>query len=135
MIKAKHLSLIVLLLVCVAFSATGCKKVAPVANPSSAMPITGNVSEKDIRSAIITAGAIKNWEIVPTGPKTFEGRLSSRAHVAVVEITYDEKNYSILYKDSVNLQYADGSIHPNYNRWVLALENEIRRQLAALNRK
>lgn len=135
MIKAKYLSLIVFLLVCVAFSSAGCRKGTPVTNPSSAMPITGKVSEKDIRAAIITAGANKNWEIVPTGPKTFEGRLNTRDHVAVVEITYDEKNYSIMYKDSVNLQYTGSSIHPSYNRWVLALESEIRRQLAALNAK
>lgn len=135
MIRAKHLSLIVFLLVCATFFAVGCKRVAPVTNPSSAMPVTGKVSDKAVKDAIVRAGANKNWEIISTGPQSLEGRLTVRDHVAVVEITYDSKNYYIGYKDSVNLSYADGSIHPNYNRWVLALENEIRRQLAALNNK
>lgn len=135
MITAKRLSLIVVLVVGVLFLAVGCKKAAPVVNPTSSMPILEKVSDKNIKEAIIRAGANKNWVIIPTGPQQLEGRLNIRAHTAVVEITYDKKNYSITYKDSVNLQYQDGSIHPNYNRWIVDLENEIRRQLAALNVK
>jgi hypothetical protein len=133
MVRAKTLLLTASLLVVAAFLTVGCRRNAPVINPTSPMPVMEKVSEKDIKAAIIRAGADKNWVIVPTGPQKLEGRLQTREHSAVVEITYDRHNYTITYKNSVNLQYQDGTIHSNYNRWVLGLENEIRRQLAALN--
>ena len=57
------------------------------------------------------------------------GRLALRTHVAVVEVTYDTKTYSIAYKDSVNLDFANGTIHKNYNGWITNLDRAIRANL------
>jgi hypothetical protein len=54
---------------------------------------------------------------------------SARTHVAVVNVTYSAKSYSIRYADSTNLGYSAeggaGIIHPNYNKWVNSLRQAI----------
>ena len=57
------------------------------------------------------------------------GTLALRTHVAVVDIQFDSKTYSIKYKDSTNLDYTGNSIHKNYNGWIENLDNAIRVQL------
>ena len=52
-----------------------------------------------------------------------------RSHRATVNIYYNEKNYSILYKDSYNLDYRNGSIHRNYNNWIVKLSRTIQNEL------
>ncbi|TOO24649.1 hypothetical protein CGH40_22300, partial [Vibrio parahaemolyticus] len=45
---------------------------------------------------------------------------------------YNNKYYSIIYLNSVNLKASDGKIHRNYNRWVNNLNVDIQRALALL---
>jgi hypothetical protein len=47
----------------------------------------------------------------------------------VVDIEHDAKSYSIKYRDSQNLNFADGQIHKNYNGWIQNLDKAIRAQL------
>jgi hypothetical protein len=51
----------------------------------------------------------------------------------VVDIVYSAGKYSIKYRDSSNLSYqageGAGTIHPNYNRRVQNLVDDIRIQL------
>jgi len=53
-------------------------------------------------------------------------------HVAVVDVNYSVKSYSIQYKDSTELGYDGGNIHPNYNGWIQNLDKGIRAQLSTL---
>jgi len=53
-------------------------------------------------------------------------------HLAVVEIEYDERAYSIRYRDSTNLEAKDGQIHPAYNQWIENLDKAIRAELDML---
>jgi hypothetical protein len=117
-----------------ALSLAGCRKTISVQNQSSPMPVLTQVSDNDIEQAIIRGGARTNWEIVPAGARTMIGTLYIRSHQAVVTITYDKAQYRIQYKSSMNLQYEDGKIHPNYNNWVNLLDNNLRQELAALTR-
>ena len=55
-----------------------------------------------------------------------------RSHVAVVDVTYTTKAYSIRYKDSTNLGYDGEGIHPNYNGWIDRLDAAIRAELLKL---
>lgn len=111
----------------------GCRTLPPV-NDIAAAPVTTSrpATLQEIERAIRTAGAGLGWQMVPRGPGKVEGTLNVRAHRAVVDISFDAKNYSIKYKDSSNLNYDGNSIHPQYNNWIINLDRAIRAQLSAL---
>lgn len=98
----------------------------------SAAPVVANktVSMEDVQKAIVRAGAGLGWQMKPMGPGLIVGTLNLRSHMAMVDIKYDTKSYSITYKDSNNLDYKGDSIHKNYNSWVQNLDNGIRSQLS-----
>lgn len=93
-----------------------------------------NPSLDEVTKAIIRAGVGLGWQMTPQKPGLMQGRLALREHVAVVDIRYNTKSYSIDYKDSTNLNYdaSKGQIHRNYNGWVQRLDNAIQSQLSAL---
>ena len=109
----------------------GCRT-ADVYNVQNAPGASKAVSMADVEMAIRRAGHGLGWQIVPQGPGKAEGLLVLRDHRAVVNITYDTKNYSITYKDSSNLYYDGKTIHSNYNGWVQNLDKAIRAQLSAM---
>lgn len=111
----------------------GCKA-APVYNVQDAAVATGttNAGMQDIQKAIIRAGASLGWNMKPAGAGSMIGTLHLRKHVAVVDIRYNAKTYSILYKDSQNLDYDGSTIHNNYNGWIQNLNRAIQTQLATL---
>ena len=110
----------------------GCRT-ADLYNVPSA-PVTGTkaLSMEDVELAIKRAGAGLGWQIVPKAPGKAEGILVLRDHRAVVDITYDTKAYSIMYKDSSNLNYDGKMIHSNYNGWIQNLDKAIRTQLSLI---
>jgi hypothetical protein len=120
---------------CFALLAVGCR-IAPIYNVNGDAIAANkpNLTMSDVRGAIIQAGAELGWQMKPTAPGIIVGTLQLRDHVAVVDITYDTKSYSINYKDSSNLQYdaAKGEIHKNYNGWIQNLESRIRAKLLAI---
>jgi hypothetical protein len=106
----------------------------PIMNVTQA-PINAsqpNPTLDEVSKAIIRAGTPLGWQMSPKKPGLMEGRLALRSHVAVVDIKYDTKSYSIDYKDSTNLNYDGSQIHRNYNGWVQNLDKAIRAQLASL---
>ena len=109
----------------------GCRT-ADVYNVQSAPGASKAVSMADVEMAIRRAGQGLGWQIVPQGPGKAEGILVLREHRAVVDITYDTKSYSIMYKDSSNLHYDGKTIHSNYNGWIQNLDKAIRAQLSAM---
>jgi len=82
-----------------------------------------------VRNGIVGAGNALGWVMTPVSPGLVSGRLSLRDHVAVVDVRYTAKTFSITYKDSTNLNYRDGQIHRNYNGWVENLDRDIRNEL------
>lgn len=101
---------------------------APVSTASGKAPTAAAV-----RGAILQAGAGLGWVMTDVKPGVLEGKLALRSHVAVVEIPYSEKSYSIVYKSSTNLNEANGSIHKNYNGWIQNLQRDINAKVSALN--
>lgn len=106
----------------------------PIRNVDNDPVVTASrtATTSDVERAIIRAGASLGWVMTPVKPGLIAGRLALRNHTAVVDVTYDSKAFSIKYKDSVNLDYADGNIHKNYNGWIENLEREIRANLLRL---
>lgn len=90
----------------------------------------------DITRSITSAAAKHGWEMRVEKPGYIVGTLHLREHEAVVDILYDTKSYSILYKSSQNLQYDEKNrtIHKNYNSWIRNLNVSIQRELGGVGR-
>jgi hypothetical protein len=86
-------------------------------------------SLEDVEGAIVAAARIKGWNPRIISPGLIEARIIVRSHRAAAAITYTENSYSIHYKESYNLDYSDGNIHRNYNKWISNLSAEIQKQL------
>jgi len=113
----------------------GCATQQPVYNVTGAPVVTASGKAppaQEVQAAIIRAGAALGWQITQDKPGKLTGRLTLRTHQAVVGIDYDAKQYSILYRDSVDLNFQDGQIHRNYNGWIQNLDKGIRSQLTLL---
>ena len=114
--------------------AVGCRGVVPVYNVTGA-PVAAskaNPSLDEVSKAILRAGATLGWQMKEIKPGYMVGSLNIRKHVAVVDVNYSVKSYSIQYKDSTELGYDGGNIHPNYNGWIQNLDKAIRAQLSNL---
>ncbi len=104
----------------------------PIRNVTDASVPKAGLTDEQMAAAIKRAGVGLGWAMVEKEPGKIEGTLHLRKHVAVVDIDYNPKTYSIAYKDSTNLDYnAKGpKIHKNYNGWIENLDNAIKTQLA-----
>ena len=110
----------------------GCRS-APIYNVDNApVDISAKHSSKDIKKAIRRAGISLGWVIKDKKPGQLIGTLNLRTFTAIVDIRYNNKTYSITYKDSVGLNYDGTNIHKNYNSWIQNLNRSIQGQLAAL---
>lgn len=96
---------------------------------NSPITSTQSLSMSDVEKAIIEGSRVRGWQPRVIGPGHIEAVLYIRSHVAKVDIHFDTKAYSITYKDSVNLDYKNGRIHRNYNKWVRNLNNDIQSKI------
>lgn len=110
----------------------GCRS-TPVREVHDA-PVTasGNYSLKDVKRAIISSGKSLGWGMKAVKPGLIIGTLYIRNHMAKVEIKYNKKTFSILYKDSAGLKYDGTNIHNRYNGWIKNLEQRINSQLSSI---
>jgi hypothetical protein len=92
------------------------------------------VTMAQVEGAIKRAGGSLGWQMRDVGRGHLEARLPIRDHLAVADIYFTDKDFSIHYKDSNNLHYdkADNTIHSNYNGWIKNLQNAIIAQTSAL---
>ena len=79
----------------------------------------------NVEKSIIKGAVSLGWQANVVEQGKVEATLFIRSHKLVVEITHDDKNYSIVYKDSVNLKYDGENIHRQYANWVNNLINAI----------
>jgi hypothetical protein len=108
-----------------------CAMSQPVMNVDQA-PIASNKpkpSMDEIRQAIVRAGSGLGWQMDADKTGHVTGRLLLRTHVAVVDVDYTQAVYSIKYRESTNLDYAEGKFHKNYNGWIQNLDKAIMVQL------
>ncbi len=87
-----------------------------------------------VTKAIVDAGAERKWSMGVAKPGLIVGTLNVRSHLAVVDIPYTTKSYSITYKNSSNLNYdpAKQTIHNQYAEWIKYLDNAIRARLSTI---
>ena len=125
--------LFTVLLLSVAVFLSGCRT-APIYNVENAPVDTASKTIKlsDMTKAIKDAAVGLGWMTKTVKPGHIVATLSVRTHVAVVDIRYTTKTYSISYKDSVELKYDGTNIHSNYNSWVKNLDSRIRIQINSM---
>jgi hypothetical protein len=121
------------LVVAAAAAVAGCT-IQPIYNVKDAPIVTADskpASLTEAEKAIERAGAALGWQTYAARPGLIVATYRWRGYTAVVDVTYDERTYSITYSNSANLNYnaAAGLIHPAYNDWVRRLETSIRAQL------
>lgn len=90
-----------------------------------------------VTKAIVLAGMGLKWEMEVVEPGHIIGTLNLRSHMAVVDIPYTTKTFSIMFKDSRGLRIVDSNgetvgIHRNYNSWIDNLKNAIRKEFVAI---
>lgn len=121
-----------LALICCAVLFLASCRTAPIRNIPDMAVVTASgkpVTEEQVRSAIIRAGSGLGWMMTPGPPGLITGRLALRGHIAVIDVKYTDKTYSITYKDSTDLEYDGRHIHKNYNGWIENLDRDIRATL------
>ena len=112
----------------------GCLASKPIHSVSD-MPIStmkSNPTLAEIGKVIVSAGVGLGWQMKETKPGNIVGTYSTKDLVAVVDVKYSTKSYSIVYKDSTGLSYTGQTVHERYNMWIRNLDQKIRAQLSAL---
>jgi hypothetical protein len=112
-------------IVLAAAALTGCAR--PIYNVSQ-RPFQNPGSLEHRAIQIQRAAGGLGWQTDAVRPGVIRATLNLRTHVAVVEITYNQEVFSIIYADSSNLGYDGTSIHKNYNGWIENLERVISQQ-------
>ncbi|WFS63851.1 hypothetical protein LF599_06735 [Pseudodesulfovibrio thermohalotolerans] len=110
-------------------------RTAPIYNINDAaipQAAQGPMTMQQVQNAIVKAGTGLGWNMRVIKPGLIEATLNIRAHQAVVDITYDQQDYSINYKSSINLKYNGTKIHSNYNGWIQNLSQAINNNLAVI---
>lgn len=115
------------------FVMIGC--VAPLKNITESAITTGSEKSATIKvlgEAVVRAGGSLGWRMQRIKPGHIVGTLFLRSHMAAVDITFNEDTYSIMYKNSSNLNYDGEKIHQNYNGWIKRLDDAINREFSML---
>lgn len=107
----------------------------PIVNYENLPTGRADISENKVRATIEAAAREQDWAVREIAPGRLLATLVVRGkHTVMTEIIYSPTQYSLTYRDSVNMKYgtsaatpgAPGVIHPFYNRWVGALKDGIR---------
>jgi len=114
---------------------SGCRSSAVYNVMNTPAGVAKKTSDDQMFKAIKQAGISLGWIVKKVKPGVASAQLNLRSHMALVEIKYNKKEYSIIYKNSLNLNYdkEKGTIHSNYNGWIQNLDNAIKVQLSQYN--
>ncbi len=146
---------IMVFMMCAIGGAAFARSVVPIVNfEDQVVPSAdGNLKTLDkVREAILAAGRDQEWQMNPVKDGHIVAtRVIRGKHTMVLDIIYSPARYSVVYSDSINLNFkpvasvqpasvqgaaasgaAQGMIHPNYNKWVGDLNFAIARKLSQL---
>ena len=94
----------------------------------------GVFTAAQVGNAIISAGASIGWQMNKVSPELITATVMERGHSVTVDIQYSAKEYTIKYRDSVNMRAEGGKIHSSYNRWVERLQRNIDAQILRMRK-
>jgi len=120
-----------LLIIAGVASVAACSTSKPVLNFDN-QPIAGQHTTEQVRTAIAAAAKTRGWIVEDVGPGELKATINVRVYHAVANIKYTATQFDIHYVESTNLDYKDGKIHRNYNRWVNNLRIQIEKEIPSL---
>jgi len=93
-----------------------------------------NLTVQELKQPIESTAMSLGWELSNVVLGRFTGRREwgGGKHNIVVDVSYNPKNFSILYVDSKAMSYTGTSIHHTYNDMVGELEARIQEVVAKL---
>lgn len=98
----------------------------PVENPQQAAPAMSAHSSTLMHNAIVNALNERGWQVQQASTSQVLAEITVRGrHYAEVTIPYSDSQFQIQYRNSRGLDYKDGKIHRNYNKWVNLLREQI----------
>jgi hypothetical protein len=109
----------------------------PIVNHPDIAVVSSNgsaPSAEKVKQAIMAGAAAKGWKIAQQADGKLQASLLVRnKHTVMVLIDYTPQKYSLMYQDSINMNYATRNgepvIHPFYNTWVADLKEAIRLEM------
>jgi hypothetical protein len=120
----------ILSLVAVALLLAACTS-KPIYNPEEHFSSQLAISDNQMQRAIITALNDRQWVVQSIQPGQIQASITVRGrHHAEVDIPYTSTSFNINYRSSWGLDYKNGKIHGNYNRWVNRLRDNILKELS-----
>ena len=78
-----------------------------------------------VQKRIRIIGAERGWGFKVISPGHMIGSVGTAKHHAKVDLTFNQKEFSIKYLESHNLKATNGTIHHRYNRWIELLEHDL----------
>lgn len=117
-------------LMALALLITGCTS-KPVYNAKENFSSEMGFSNEQMSRAIVTALNDRQWTVQSIKPGMIKAAITVRGrHHAEIDIPYTPTSFEIDYRSSTDLDYKDGQIHRNYNRWINLLRERILKELS-----
>ena len=102
----------------------------PLLTPQEQLDLVPSVSAEQVKQAIVQTAIRRGWSVRQVSAQMVQADILVRnTFYAAVTVDYSASGYRIGYRDSRELNYENGKIHRNYNRWVNALDKDILREL------
>ncbi len=111
---------------------TACIVEAPINNINEAPVPTKSgeqLTTQQVADAVYKGCMDKGWHAEKKSPGHMVATLDHGKLMAQVDIYYDNKSYSIKYKDSRNMRHSGDVIHRRYNGWIHYLDQAIMRRM------
>ena len=107
-------------------------KQQPIYNPVQPVPLSAQSLPLDRIEALVIAGAqMRAWRVERVAPGQLRAMQVADKFSATVDITFDQRQFRITYRDSSGLLANNGAIHSHYNFWIRNLEADIRNKLSS----
>ncbi|MFK3972178.1 hypothetical protein ACI2KS_15775 [Pseudomonas sp. NPDC087358] len=101
-----------------------------VVTPDRTLATNLHADQEQVKQAILTTLVKRQWSVQRVGPDLVQAQITVRGQFhAEIDIPYTADHYQIRYRDSREMNYKDGKIHKNYNRWVRLLDKGILNEL------
>ncbi|MNF96521.1 hypothetical protein D3C84_793150 [compost metagenome] len=102
----------------------------PVQNIEQTAPASSVRSDAEMQKAIVSALNQRGWQVQRIDSDQVLAKITVRGrHEAEITIPYSATQFGIQYRHSRGLDYQDGKIHRNYNKWVILLRDNILQNL------
>ena len=109
---------------------TGCTS-KPVYTAKEGFASNMGFTDDQMKRAIVTALNDRQWVVQSVRPGMIKAEITVRGrHHAEVDIPYSPTEFQVVYRSSWGLDYNDGKIHGNYNRWINRLRDSILKELS-----